>query len=445
MRCQVGAHLLPFILNAASGEHNSPKLIVFREVARLVLPLSDPMHQPPELEFTLFDLMLGLLKRKRAIAVSVFLAGLAAIVASFLVPSSYTATTKLMPPQQTQSITNQILGQLGPLAGLAGGKDLSGRNPSELYVAILRSDSIEDTLIQQFNLLDVYHKKLMEDARKVLGARSEIVASKEGIISISVKDKDPGRAAAIANGYVDDLYKLNQTLAVSEAAQRRLFFEQQLDQEKDRLANAEVALAQAEQKSGLIQLDSQARATIEQNSQLEAELAATEVQLRSMSSFATTENPDYVSLKERETALQAQIERNASKQGPGKHLIGTGTIPELGVEYLRRMRDLKYHDALYELLMRQTEAAKIDEAKNASIIQVLDKALIPQRRSSPRRIAYLAGGLLLGAFFSSIWAVTAEFSDKARRSVDIGPKMDELREFLWWKPRTKERKHVATQ
>lgn len=403
------------------------------------------MHQPPELEFTLFDLMLGLLKRKRAIAVSVFLVGLAAVVVSFLVPSRYTATTKLMPPQQTQSITNQILGQLGPLAGLAGGKDLSGRNPSELYVAILKSETIKDALIQQFDLLAVYHKKLMEDARKTLSSRSEIVSSKDGIISISVKDSDPKRAAAIANGFVEDLYKLNQTLAVSEAAQRRLFFEQQLDLEKDQLANAEVALAQTQQKSGLIQLDSQARVTIEQNSQLEAELAATEVRLRSMSSFATTENPDYVTLKERETALQAQLERNASKQGPGKHLIGTGTIPELGVEYLRRMRDLKYHNALYELLMRQTEAAKIDEAKNASIIQVLDKALVPERRSSPRRIAYLAGGLLLGALFSSIWAVIAEFSDKARRSEDFGPKMDELRKFLWWKRKAKQRKPVAAQ
>ena len=227
----------------------------------------------PIIEFSVFDVVIGILKRKRAILLMTVAAGILSLLIAFIVPASYTSTTRLMPPQQSQSIASSVLGQLGPLAGLAG-KDLGSRSPSELYVALLGSDTVEDALIQKFNLMAVYKPKLMVDARKRLKSKSEIVASKEGIISISVTDRDPKRAAAIANAYTDELYQLNQTLAVTEAAQRRLFFQEQLDAEKGKLSDAEVALKQDQEKSGLIQLDSQARAVIEKNAWLEAEIAA---------------------------------------------------------------------------------------------------------------------------------------------------------------------------
>ena len=408
------------------------------------LTRNDASASSQNLEFDLLDVLIGVLKHKRQIALTVGIFSAAAAVISLVVPSTYTATTKIMPPQQTQSISNSILGQLGPLAGLAG-KDLGSRNPSELFVAILKSETLEDSLIQQFDLMAVFGKKIHEDTRKRLESRSDIVASKEGIISISVSDRDPKRAAAIANGYVEQLYKLNQTLAVSEAGQRRLFFEQQLEQEKNNLSDAEVAMEKAQEKSGLIQLDSQARASIEENSQIEAEIAATEVQLRSMSSFVTPENPDYVRAQGQLNALEAQLAKSKSKQGPGALQLGTRTIPELGLEYVRRMRDVKYHEGLYELLMRQYEAARIDEAKSASIIEVLDKAMIPERRSAPRRSFYVLIGLLAGAFFAFGRVFVSEFIEKAGRSADLGPKVRAIKEGLLIKPSEEPKPHFSAR
>jgi len=408
------------------------------------LPRDNASDSSQIIEFDQLDLLIGVLKRKRQIALTVGIFGLAAALISLVVPSTYTATTKIMPPQQTQSISNAILGQLGPLAGLAG-KDLGARNPSELFVAILKSETLEDALIQKFDLKAVYGKKMQEDARKRFESRSDIVATKEGIISISVSDRDPKRAAAIANGYVDQLYKLNQTLAVSEAGQRRLFFEQQLQQEKNNLSDAEVAMQKTEEKSGLIQLDSQTRATIAGNSELEAEIAATEVQLRSMGSFETPENPDYIHVQQQLNALQAQLAKSKSKRGPGASQFGTRTIPELGLEYVRRMRDMKYHEALYELLMRQYEAARIDEAKSASIIQVLDKALVPERRSAPRRSLYVLIGLLAGTFFAIARVFISEFIEKACRSADLGPKVRAIKEGLHFKRPDEPKPHFTAR
>lgn len=397
------------------------------------------------IQITLFDVLLGVLRRKRPLAILIGVSTAAALLISFLIPATYTSTTKLMPPQQNQSIASSLLGQLGPLAGLAG-KELGARNPSELYVDILKSQTVQDALIQRFNLMSVYRTKLQVDARKKLTSRSEFIADKEGIISISVSDRDPKRAADLANGYVDELYQLNKTLAVSEAGQRRLFFQEQLNGEKTELSNAEVALKQTEEKSGLIQLDSQARATIEQNSRLEAELAAAEVQLRSMTSFATSENPDYVGTQEQIKALREELNENRKKGGgPGTPELGTGTIPEVGLEYIRKVRDVKYHEALYELLMRQYEAAKIDEAKSASIIQILDKGLVPERRSAPSRRLYAAIGFLLGALASIVWALSAEIGIMASGNAELAAKLKEMRDQLKWSRPPKRQGHLTSR
>lgn len=385
-----------------------------------------PADQPPgtpTLEFSVFDLAIAILKRKRAVLLTAGAGAVLFVLISFIVPASYTSTTRLMPPQQNQSIASSVLGQLGPLAGLAG-RDLGTRNPSELYVALLQSDTVEDALVQRFNLMSVYKSKLLVDARARLKSRSEIIASKEGIISISVTDHDPKRAAAIANAYVDELYKLNQTLAVTQAAQRRLFFQQQLEQEKNNLSDAEVALKLEEEKSGLIQPESQARAVIEKNARLEAEIATTDVELRSMNAFATPENPQYVSAQQRLDALEAELAKSETNRG--KLQLGVAAIPEVGLAYVRKLRDVKYHEALYELLLRQLEMAKLDEAKSASIIQVLDVGLVPERRSSPRRSLYLIMGLGLGIAISLLSVVFGELGARARNSKELGPKVREI-------------------
>src|SRR5271165_5976526 len=326
-------------------------------------------------------------EKKQILLVTLAVAVLATIVVFFL-PKMYTATTTILPPQQKQSSLNSMLGQIGALAGL-GASDLGLKNPADLFVAMLTSRTIEDTLINRFDLRKVYGVKRYQDARKKLERHSEVVATKEGLISISVSDHEPRRAADMANAYVDELHNLNQNLAITEAAQRRLFYEQQLKAEQNELSAAELALKQVQEKSGLLQPDAQGKTIIASIADLRAQVASHEVQLQTMRSYATPNNPD---LKRAETELAglrgelAKLERNSAPLGNGNIGIPTRQLPQVEFEYIRRARELHYHEALYEFLGKQLEAARIDEGQNAILVQVVDRAVEPERKSSPRRM-----------------------------------------------------------
>ena len=204
----------------------------------------------------------------------------------FLWPKMYTATATILPLQQNQSVLSSMLGQLGDVQALDL-RDLGLKNPADVFVAMLKSRTVEDALINRFDLRKVYNVKRYEDARKVLEKRSEIDPEKEGLISIQVSDRDPKRAAEIANACVDELRALNLSMALTEAAQRRVFFEQKLNSERSDLSNAELALKQLEQKTGLIQPDAQTKALIGAVADVRAQIAAKQVQIQSMRSFAT--------------------------------------------------------------------------------------------------------------------------------------------------------------
>ena len=254
---------------------------------------------------------------------------------------------------------------------------------------MLKSRTVEDGIIDQFDLRKVYGYERYQDTRKKLEGRSNIAAGDEGIISISVTDRDPKRAANLANAYVEQLRTLNQNLAVSEAGQRRLFYQQKLDAERENLAVAELALKQAQEKSGLIQPDAQGRAIIDAVATTQAEVAMKEVQLESMRSYATASNPDLKRAEQELAGLReqlAKLERSTGELGNGNLEIPTRRLPQVQLDYIRRARDLKYHEAVYEFLGKQLEAARIDEAKEAVVVQFVDKAVEPERKSSPRRL-----------------------------------------------------------
>jgi len=355
----------------------------------------------------------------------------AAVVTCLLLPNTYTAQTKILPPQQNQSISTAILSQLGSLGALAG-RDLAGRGPAGLYVAMLKSRTVEDEVIRHFGLLSIYRKKTLQDARKKLETNTSISASKEGIISIAFEDKDPSRAAAIANGFVEQLFKLNTTIAVTESGQRRVFFEQQLQKERDDLADAEVALKQTQESTGLITLDSQSRVIIESVARLQAQVAAKEIQLKSMRAFATVENPDYLKGEQELRALQSQLEKRENSQDfrKGSVQIATGRIPEAGLEYIRRLRNVKYHEAIFELLARQFEIAKIDEAKS-SVIQVVDKAVVPEKKSGPPRLLILALSALFAFAAVVAWLIFQENQKRSLSNNDQREKLLRIRELLF--------------
>jgi len=339
-------------------------------------------------EIDLVELMIAVARNQKLIMQVTLGAVVVASLVALLLPATYRATATILPPQRSPSLASSILGQMGALTGLAG-KDISLKNPADLYVAMLGSRTIGDALIGQFDLRRVYRVKRFEDARKTLLRRSTIEAGeKTGLISVSVEDRDPKRAADLANAYLDRLHTLNQTLAISEAAQRRVFFQGQIEGEQQELAHAELNLKQTEEATGLIQLDAQGKAIIEAAARTRAQIAVREVELQTRRSFATDRNPDVIRSGQELAALGAQLAKleHRSQLGNGNIQVPTGQVPEAALEYLRRVRELKYHEALYEFLAKQFEAAKIDEANDAAILQVVDKAVEPEERSGPKRL-----------------------------------------------------------
>jgi len=335
------------------------------------------------------EILLVLAREKKRILQITGAAALLAAIVSLLLPTMYTATTTLLPPQQTQSTLDQMIGQAGVLGKLSAASDLGLKNPSDLFVAMLKSRTVEDNVINRFDLRKVYWVKHYQDARKRLESRSTVEAGDEGVISVSVTDRDPTRAAAIANAYVDELHSLNQNLALTEAAQRRQFFEQQITKEREALSRAELELRLVEENSGLVKPDAQASAIISGIAALRAQIVTHEVQLQTMRSYATPNNPD---LKRAETELAglrgelAKLERDYTPLGNGNIDIPTRQLPQAEFAYVSRARDLRYHEALFEFLGKQLEAARIDEAQNAVLVQVIDRAVVPEKKSSPKRM-----------------------------------------------------------
>jgi uncharacterized protein involved in exopolysaccharide biosynthesis len=266
---------------------------------------------------------------------------------------------------------------------------------------------VEDAMIDRFHLMELYHKKRRSDARKTLESRVAIDnGAKDGLITIAVTDHDPQRAEQMANGYVEEFKRATSHLAVSEASQRRLFFEEQLAEAKENLADAEEALKKTEQTTGLIELDSQARAVIASVAQLRAQIAAKEVQIEGERSFATAENPD-LRMDEQELAgLKSQLEKTGASSE--EMLIPRGNLQQSSLEYVRKLRDVKYYETIFDLLARQYEVAKVDEARQGAVVQVVDRAIVPDRKSWPKPTIILPAAAVLGMFLGVVWAFAAE-------------------------------------
>ena len=283
-------------------------------------------------------------------------------------------------------------------------------------------------MIRRFDLLRVYRDKKMSDARQDLENATSIVLGKEGFVTISVEDKDRSRAPQIANAYVEQLRKLTQDLAVTEAGQRRLFFERQLELAKNNLADAEQALKETEQKTGLIQLDGQAKAIIEAVVKLRALMAAKEVELHAMRLFSTEQNPDVMLGEQELSGLRAQLALLEKQSGgTGSVQVPIGNVPEAGLQYVRKLRDLKYAETIFEILAKQYEAARLDEAKTAAIIQVLDPAVEPDRKSSPPRILIVVIVTLLGFFGSGGYILLAEVLYRLRLNPHVNARLTTLK------------------
>jgi tyrosine-protein kinase Etk/Wzc len=384
-------------------------------------------------EISLLDLLIVLAGRRRLIAIVTAACAVLAAIVSLLLPKAYTATAVLLPPQQNSSLAGALssqLGNLGSMAALAGGFGI--KNPNDMYVAMLRSETVEDAMVDRFGLMGEYHARYRSEARKKFEHNAEVDGDgKDGLIHISVEDRDPQRAADMANGYIDAFQKLSQSLATTEAGQRRLFFQQQLEKAKDDLANAEEALKQTEQTTGLIQLDSQARALIESAASLRAQIAAKEVQIQAMRTYATGENAGLVQAQQELDSLRAELAKlGGSEDNADALVVSKGQMTQAGLEYVRRLRDVKYYETIFDILARQFEIAKLDEAKEGALVQVVDHAIKPDRRSFPKRTLMVIGATAAGLFLGILIALLQAGFARLREDPESSAKLALLKNVL---------------
>jgi tyrosine-protein kinase Etk/Wzc len=388
-------------------------------------------------EVSLIEVLTQLAYRKLLVAKITGAAILVGVVLAFASPVRYTATTKLMPPQQTQSSASLMMSQLtaaggGSLAALAGGS-LGLKSPNDIYIGLLTSRTVADSIISRFDLMKEYRSRDMTDARKNLADFTQVTSEKNGFISVSVTDKDKKRVAAMANAYTEELRTLTKTLAVTEASQRRLFYEDQLKQAKDALLAAELAFQQVQQTKGLVQLDAQAKAMIEGLALLRAQVAAKQVEVQALRSYSTERNPD-LALAEGELAtLQAevgQLEQRNHTSGSGE--LGLQDVPIAGMAYLRADHEVRYRQALFDLLIKQYDAARLDEAKDAAIIQVVEPAIEPDRKSAPKRALIVLFSMVCGFFGSCLLGLTLWWKELIDSEPHVSSQFQKLKSALWF-------------
>ena len=393
-----------------------------------------------QVRWNALDLLIILAKRRRFIlTVTLGIAVITAII-TLLLPKRYTAATSILPPQQSANgaaLLSQLAGVGGGGFSALAGSAFSMRSQIDVYVAMFRSRTVEDAMIRRFNLMKTYRVKRMSDARKVFENRSTAVAGlKDGVIRITVDGPTPDEAAAMATAYVEEFRKLAAHVATSEAGQRRMFFDRQLEEAKDNLSNAEQDLKKTELTTGLIQPDSQSRAMIESAAAIQGEITAKTVQMQAISSFATEDNPQMVVLKNQLSALRAQLSRLTGSTGNESDLfVPKGKVPEAALDYIRKYREVKYREVVFQAIASQDQLARLDEAKQGTEFQIIDPATPPDKRSFPQRTILVILFTLLAFIFACFAALIQAKLEVLRADPEDGPKLSAL-QAAWRKHRS---------
>jgi tyrosine-protein kinase Etk/Wzc len=357
-------------------------------------------------------------RSRRTLAITVFWTMLVSAGLVLLMPVTYTGTAVILAPQPSSS-ASALLSQLGSLSSLSSDLLEGGgvKTPEETYLGILSSRTIADEMIRRFNLQSLYGSSHMVDTRRALAHHTRVEAAKGYLIRINVDDKSAKRAADMANAYVDVLYGINQRLALTQASQRRIFLEQQVNAEREALTKAELDFKNAQEKTGVIQMTAQAELTLRTIAQLRSEIVSRQLQLQQLQSIATEQNEKVSELEAGLAALHSQLskaEKGADGSETSDYFLVAGKVPAAGLEYARKVRDLRYHEALFETLSKQYEMARIEEAKAPPLLQVVDRAVPLDRKTWPPRtlLVLLAG--LFSAVFVIGWALAKDAWARAR-------------------------------
>ncbi len=376
-------------------------------------------------EINPLDLVLALLERKRMIVGVTLALALMTLIITFIMSPRYQGIARLLVPVQSAGTASAMLSQLSGAAAILGDVTGLGSSPVEMYVGLTQSRTVADTIIKQFGLAEFYKNDRVlgrwrsftaDDAR--LAFFDQLIIESDtasGIISVSVLDKSPQKSADMTNAFVKELQRLVNKLAVTSASNQRQFYEEQVRESFEKLTRAEDAVQRFQETTGAVQLPDQARASLEGIALLEAQRAAKEIQLRVMKTYATEQNPD---LRKLEEELNVLIEQRKKLESQGisnqsNPVIPTAMLPDLGTEYLRRLRELKFQEALYEALLKQYTTARLEEAKDTSNLQIVDEAAVPENVYSPQKVLWTAIGGVLGFFFAIGWAAMMGLLNKS--------------------------------
>jgi uncharacterized protein involved in exopolysaccharide biosynthesis len=377
-------------------------------------------------DISLLDMAIVLAKHKTLVMGFPAIVAVLAVIVSLLMTPQYTATTKILAPEKAQGAAN-MLAQVSGLAAVAGGA-VGLRNPNDLYVGMLKSRTVQDAMLKRFDLQKQWEIEVPSKARKRLEEETTVTASKDSIITVEVSDKDPKQAAEMANAYIDELYKLTKSIATTEAGRRRLFFEAQMLQAKENLSKSEIAAKGGLDIGGLVKVDEQGRTMVEAAARLRGQIAVKEVQIGAMRSYAAEGNPEMrMALQEREV-LKDEL---AKSEGAAAGKLVPGASSGQGLQNLALLREIKYYETVYELLARQYELAKIDEAKDAAIIQILDAAIPPDRKSKPKRVLIVSLATLAAGLLGILLAFVKESFIKAANNESQRDRLEMFRRF--WK------------
>lgn len=385
-----------------------------------------PQQIQDEDEINLLELVRVIIRRRDFIIKLTIGVAVLAVLYSLTLKNIYTATAKLLPPQKDGGggAAAALLGQLGGLGGMAAG--LGGT--TDLYLGILKSRSVTDAVIQRMDLARDLKIKNPDQLRKVTQTMVKFQAGKDGIITVTADNKNPRKAALLVNTFIDELQKKSLQLNLTKASTERSFLEKRLSVVRQDLKAAEDDMKAFQEKNKVIKADAQAAASIEGVARLKAEIATKEVQLAALRHSMTDEAPEVKALLAAVSRLRGQMSSMSGSGESGAVIPGVGTAPGIGVEYVRKLRELKLQEAMFEQLTKQFELAKLNEARDSSSIQVLDDAVVPSQKSKPKRsiIVILA---TVTAFFCSIFLVfIQEYLSKL--SPEDSAILDEMRSDL---------------
>jgi tyrosine-protein kinase Etk/Wzc len=379
-------------------------------------------------EINLVDLLMVLFERKKMIFSIVFFAIVLSVSVSLVLPKMYTATARVLPPQESKSALTGILSQAGGLLSNLASGFIGGKSGPELYVGILESRTVADMLIKEFDLKKVYEQEYLEKTYEELAERSEIQVSHDTqVISVSVEDRDPQRAADMANLYVDALDQINRKVNITEGHRKRAFLETRLKKVKEDLVKAEIELKEFQEKYKLVSIDEQAKVAIEGAAKIKGEIIAAQTELQVLRQFGTERQNEAIILKSKIRELTNQLARiergapgtaslksNNTAKDNSDFYIPFNELPELGMQLVRLMREAKIQEEVFKLITTQYELAKIEEAKDVDTIQILDRAAPPDYKSSPKRALIVILSTVVAFFLAVFLAFFMEYISRLK-------------------------------